>query len=156
MLAMLLGFAVASLAIAAPPLREPANKDSPYCAGYKDGFRRGYCGSDTPCRGERKYCVGESFSRPTYEAGFARGFDEGKAKREARSNFPPVTEPEDWQKGTCEVCVPQLEPLPQQDQPPPPPPPPIDPPPPPPSEPPPPPPRTDPPEPLQRPGEPPP
>jgi hypothetical protein len=110
---------------------------SPYCDGYKDGFRRAYCGSDTPCRGERLYCVGESFSPPTYAAGFQRGLEEGNAKREASTGFPASAQGDRWEddddpvasrpQPPCTSCGPPAAP--------PPPAPPVEPPPPPSAEP---------------------
>jgi hypothetical protein len=70
------------------PPPDIAPNESAYCAGYRNGFRRGYCRSNKPCRGERAYCRGERTAPPTYDAGFRQGLDDANAKREASSGFP--------------------------------------------------------------------
>jgi hypothetical protein len=83
-----------------------ASEPTPYCKGYKDGFRRGYCGNDTSCDGETRYCRGERHSPPTYEAGYARGLKHGEAWRPpAAARNDEDREEDDWKDGTCDRCV---------------------------------------------------
>lgn len=135
---LVVAFALASSALAAMfggrdrSSSQPAATSEPtaYCKGYKDGFRRGYCGDDTSCHGETKYCRGERDSPPTYEAGYARGLKHGEAWRppSAASNDEDRDD-DDWKDGTCDRCVrlpspgESLQPQPHPPQPDPPPPP---------------------------------
>lgn len=93
--------------------RQASSEPTPFCKGYAEGFRRGYCGSDMPCRGgERRWCRSSYYLPQTYEAGYARGLEDGKTAREQIPGLPPVDRPtyededddDDWRDGTCDRC----------------------------------------------------
>jgi hypothetical protein len=121
---MVLAFASANsamLATNAPQpsagIRQASSEPTPFCKGYKDGFRRGYCGTVMPCgrAGERSWCRSSYYLPQTYEAGYARGLEDGEAARRQaveapRGPPPPPDESERWKQGTCDVCVPQPPP----------------------------------------------
>jgi hypothetical protein len=50
---------------------------SPFCSGYKVGFKAGYCHNKTVCFAPMPFCPSPGFGESTYQDGYNRGFVDG-------------------------------------------------------------------------------